>query len=164
MNSDEYVIGLENEVAGLYGQVMELANKLAAAQSRIWKLTGCAPTCADYEEKQNFYTLQIALAKERQAGRDEMRAMLAAAEARIMQLESAQMDAYDAESHKSYLEGKQAGRDECQKELSDIEVAINTVVYCYDKRPENFALALNELKQLADSIRPQPPKESDNAP
>jgi len=36
---------------------------------------------------------------------------------------------------------------------NDLEVAANTVIYCYDKRPENFAQALASLKEAADSFR-----------
>lgn len=47
---------------------------------------------------------------------------------------------------------------ECRAKESDrlrdaMEVAINTLVYCYDKRPENFAAALTEAARLADESR-----------
>lgn len=47
------------------------------------------------------------------------------------------------------------------KELADklhnLEVAANTVVYCYTKRPENFASALKELEEAAAAARSKEP-------
>lgn len=37
--------------------------------------------------------------------------------------------------------------------LSNLEVQANTVAYCYDKRPENFAVALQSLKEAAEQAR-----------
>ena len=83
----------------------------------------------------------------------ELSNKLAAAETRIMQLESAQMDAYDAESHKSYLEGKQAGRDEVLKELSAQEPFMYISSATGDRCEGTDRLAMAML------IRPQPPSE-----
>jgi hypothetical protein len=61
-------------------------------------------------------------------------------------------------SGQEYLEWLETRIAELTEKLAAAEVAINTVIYCYDKRPENFSLALSELQQLAIRIRPQPPK------
>lgn len=37
--------------------------------------------------------------------------------------------------------------------LSNLEVAANTVSYCYAKRPANFAAALTDLEFRADEAR-----------
>lgn len=37
--------------------------------------------------------------------------------------------------------------------LKALEVSANTVSYCYDKRPENFAVALHELMERAQQAR-----------
>lgn len=52
---------------------------------------------------------------------------------------------------------RQAGRDclvrELVEALSRLEVACNTVAYCYDKRPENFAAALCGMGHAAKDAR-----------
>lgn len=37
--------------------------------------------------------------------------------------------------------------------LSNLEVAANTVAYCYFKRPANFAVALRDLEFRAEEAR-----------
>lgn len=39
--------------------------------------------------------------------------------------------------------------DSLEAQLHELEVAANTVAYCYDRRPENFALALTSLEREA---------------
>jgi hypothetical protein len=46
-----------------------------------------------------------------------------------------------------------ASRDELAKALHALEVAANTVAYCYEKRPENFAAALRDMQEAADAAR-----------
>ena len=44
-------------------------------------------------------------------------------------------------------------RDELLLALTNLEVSANTVSYCYDKRPENFARALRALAEDAEHAR-----------
>ena len=44
-------------------------------------------------------------------------------------------------------------RDELLRALRDLETAANTVLYCYDKRPEKFASALEGLRVSAEAAR-----------
>jgi hypothetical protein len=37
--------------------------------------------------------------------------------------------------------------------LQRLELSANTVAYCYDKRPENFAVALREMQDDAETAR-----------
>jgi hypothetical protein len=46
-----------------------------------------------------------------------------------------------------------ASRDELLSALHALEVAANTVAYCYEKRPENFAAALRDMQEAADAAR-----------
>lgn len=43
--------------------------------------------------------------------------------------------------------------DRLAEALKDLEVCANTADYCYSKRPENFAVALRELRDSAERSR-----------
>ena len=44
-------------------------------------------------------------------------------------------------------------RDALRQALQGLEVAANTAVFCYSRRPENFAMALKSLDEETEKVR-----------
>ena len=61
-----------------------------------------------------------------------------------------ELDRMNAAAHLRALE---ANRQMLVEALSRLEVAANTVAYCYEKYPANFAVALSEMKDDAEAAR-----------
>lgn len=51
------------------------------------------------------------------------------------------------------IDGQNEMRDELLLALRNLEISANTVSYCYDKRPENFARSLRSLQDDAEHAR-----------